>query len=68
MPDVDGYMLMRQLRSRSPQAGGQTPAIALTAYAGEFDQQQAIAVGFQHHISKPVEPERLVQAIADLIK
>ncbi|MBE9193075.1 response regulator [Gloeocapsopsis crepidinum LEGE 06123] len=62
MPDVDGYMLMRQVRQRS-----RIPAIALTAYAGEYDQLQAFAAGFQDHLAKPVEPEKLVQAIANLI-
>ncbi|PSB27482.1 hypothetical protein C7B70_22530 [Chlorogloea sp. CCALA 695] len=32
------------------------PAIALTAYAGEFNRQQAIQSGFQRHLSKPKEP------------
>lgn len=68
MPKTDGYMLMREVRSRSPQQGGQVPAIALTAYAGEMNQQQALAAGFQMHISKPVDPDALVKAIADLIK
>ncbi|WP_335070811.1 GAF domain-containing protein [Nostoc sp.] len=64
MPEMDGYMLMRQVRSLKPEQGGTIPALALTAYAGEMDQQQAIAVGFQQHISKPVDPEELVKAIA----
>ena len=34
MPEVDGYMLMRQIRAMLPERGGQIPAIALTAYAG----------------------------------
>ncbi|MEH1975667.1 MAG: AAA family ATPase [Nostoc sp.] len=66
MPEMDGYMLMRQIRSLKPEQGGTIPAIALTAYAGEMDHQQAIAVGFQQHISKPVDPEELVKAIASL--
>jgi CheY-like chemotaxis protein len=66
MPEVDGYMLMRQVRMRSPEQGGQTPAVALTAYAGEINQQQALAAGFQRHLAKPVEPEALVKVIADL--
>ncbi|MEH2148128.1 PAS domain-containing hybrid sensor histidine kinase/response regulator [Nostoc sp.] len=68
MPKTDGYMLMREVRSRSPQQGGSVPAIALTAYAGEMNQQQALAAGFQMHISKPVDPDVLLKAIADLIK
>jgi PAS domain S-box-containing protein len=82
MPDMDGYMLMQQIRQRSPQQGGlicglseaipkalrhEVQAIALTAYAGEYDQQQALKVGFQKHIPKPVEPEALVNAISELI-
>jgi CheY-like chemotaxis protein len=68
MPEVDGYMLLRQVRMRSPQQGGQTPAIALTAYVGEINQQQALAAGFQRHLAKPVEPEALVKVIADLTR
>jgi PAS domain S-box-containing protein len=67
MPKTDGYMLMREVRARSPQQGGRVRAIALTAYAGEMNQQQALAAGFQMHISKPVDPDALVKAIADLI-
>ncbi|MEH1901917.1 MAG: AAA family ATPase [Nostoc sp.] len=63
MPEMDGYMLMQEVRSLEPEQGGTIPAIALTAYAGEIDHQQAIAVGFQLHISKPVDPEELVKAI-----
>ncbi|MEH2114201.1 AAA family ATPase [Nostoc sp.] len=66
MPEMDGYMLMRQIRSLEPEQGKRIPAIALTAYAGEIDQKQAIAAGFQQHISKPVDPEELVKAIASL--
>lgn len=66
MPEVDGYMLIRQVRQRSPEQGGRVPAIALTAYAGEINQQQALAAGFQVHVSKPVDPEVLVEAIATL--
>ncbi|QKQ72974.1 AAA family ATPase [Nostoc sp. TCL240-02] len=68
MPEMDGYMLMRQIRSLEPEKGGTIPAIALTAYAGEMDSRQAIAAGFQQHISKPVDPEELVKAIGSLIK
>ncbi|MEP6516866.1 PAS domain S-box protein [Microcoleus vaginatus] len=68
MPEMDGYALIRQIRKWSPQQGGTIPAIALTAYAGEINQQQALAAGFQMHISKPVEPEELVKAIARLLR
>ena len=68
MPDVDGYMLMQQVRTLPPEQGGQIPAIALTAYAGEINYQQAIAAGFQRHVSKPVEPTELVAVVTSLAK
>ncbi|MCF2150342.1 response regulator [Desmonostoc muscorum LEGE 12446] len=67
MPDMDGYTLIRQIRKQSPEQGGEIPAIALTAYAGESDRQQALAAGFQQHISKPIEPELLVQTILTIL-
>jgi PAS domain S-box-containing protein len=67
MPEMDGYTLMRQIRNLPPDHGGQIPAIALTAYAGEINYQQALAAGFQTHVSKPVEPDKLTRVIAELI-
>ncbi|MHC5597083.1 MAG: ATP-binding protein [Nostoc sp.] len=67
MPETDGYMLMRQIKVLQAKQAKQIPAIALTAYAGEINQQQALKSGFQKHLSKPVEPEELVKAIAALI-
>ncbi|MBD3885030.1 response regulator [Phormidium tenue FACHB-886] len=67
MPDMDGYALVRQIRQLSDQ-GGKILAIALTAYAGEIDQQQALAAGFQQHITKPIEPEILMQTIWALVQ
>ncbi|MBD2110075.1 response regulator [Nodosilinea sp. FACHB-13] len=75
MPEMDGYELMRQV-SQLQESGGQTPAaqallvpkaIALTAYAGELNQQQALAAGFQGHITKPVEPDDLIKTIVAVI-
>jgi CheY-like chemotaxis protein len=66
MPDIDGYMLIRQIRVLPPEQGGRIPAIALTAYAGESDQKQALAAGFQQHIAKPVEPEKLMRTVVTL--
>lgn len=84
MPEIDGYMLMRQVRLfeasqrelPSAQPGGRIPAIsakrncvaiALTAYAGELDQQQALSAGFQQHLAKPIEPDKLIEAIVNLL-
>ncbi|MDF5710110.1 MAG: ATP-binding protein [Nostoc sp. S4] len=67
MPQTDGYMLMRQVKALQAEQGTEILAVALTAYAGEINQQLALESGFQKHISKPVEPEELIMAIATLI-
>ncbi|HIK19436.1 MAG TPA: PAS domain S-box protein [Leptolyngbyaceae cyanobacterium M33_DOE_097] len=67
MPEMDGYMLMQQVRSLRIDQGGKVPAISLTAYAGEIDYQQAMAAGFQKHIPKPVKPDALIRAIAQVL-
>ncbi|MBD2067293.1 PAS domain S-box protein [Leptolyngbya sp. FACHB-671] len=67
MAEIDGYMLMQQIRSRPPAQGGMIPAIALTAYATEIDQEKALQSGFQKHLTKPLEPEQLVSAVITLL-
>jgi len=66
MPGADGYELLRRVRSRAPEDGGQTPAVALTAYAAESDRSRALRSGFQKHLAKPVSPDALLAAVADL--
>lgn len=66
MPEDDGYWLIRQVRSLKAEAGGQIPAAALTAYASEAEQQQAIEAGFQAHVAKPIEPVQLALLVANL--
>ena len=67
MPEVDGYTLIQKVRTLPPDKGGHIPAIALTAYAREGDRLQAITSGYQRHITKPLEPEQLVQAVLTLL-
>jgi PAS domain S-box-containing protein len=66
MPNEDGYTLMKQIRALAPDDGGQTPAIALTAYARAEDRMRSIRAGFQMHIPKPVEPAELITMVATL--
>lgn len=68
MPEMDGYELIRQIRSGAIALAQQVPAIALTAYAGEFNQQRAIEAGFQQHLAKPVEPQALVKTVMGLMQ
>ncbi|MBD1836878.1 response regulator [Coleofasciculus sp. FACHB-501] len=66
MPDEDGYSLLGKVRKLDASQGGETPAIALTAYAREEDRTQALSAGFQMHLAKPVEPDELANVVAKL--
>jgi CheY-like chemotaxis protein len=67
MPEMDGYMLIQQVRqllAHSPEI----KAIALTANAGATHRQQALFAGFNHHLTKPVDLQKLVAMIVNLTK
>nr|WP_242040850.1 response regulator [Coleofasciculus sp. FACHB-1120] len=66
MPSEDGYSLLEKVRKLDATQGGETPAIALTAYAREEDRTQALSAGFQMHLAKPVEPDELANVVAKL--
>ena len=67
MPHIDGYELMKRIRSRNTASGGDIPGIALTAFAQARDRQRALLAGFQQHIAKPVDPHELIASIASLV-
>jgi len=64
----DGYALIRRVRALPPAEGGDTPAVALTAYARAEDRVKAVMAGFQHHVVKPVEPAELIAMVASLAR
>ncbi|MEA2562455.1 MAG: hypothetical protein QOH06_3959 [Acidobacteriota bacterium] len=66
VPGEDGYSLIRKLRARSAELGGNLPAAAVTAYARSEDRIRALAAGFQAHLAKPIDPAELVATIAAL--
>jgi len=66
VPGEDGYSLIRKIRERSPERGGNVPAAALTAYARTEDRVRALSSGFQTHLAKPIDPAELVATIASL--
>ena len=66
MPEVDGYTLMRRIRTLDdPQKSG-IAAVALTAYARLEDRMKAMDAGFQNHLPKPVEPSELLAVVKSL--
>ena len=57
MPDLDGYEVAKQLRETA--WGKAVRLIALTGWGQEDDKRRAHAAGFDHHLTKPVDPHRL---------
>ena len=66
MPEYNGYALIGRVRARDREHGRLTPAIALTAYATSSDRDTVLSAGFQVHMPKPFEPDKLISVIADL--
>jgi nitrogen-specific signal transduction histidine kinase/CheY-like chemotaxis protein len=63
LPGVNGYDLARQLRDR-PQFHNVT-LIAQTGWGREEDRNEARAAGFDHHLVKPIDHQRLAEILAD---
>jgi CheY-like chemotaxis protein len=62
MPGMDGYEVARQIRSQS--WGTQMMLIALTGWGQEDDKRRAQQAGFDHHLTKPVDPAVLDDLLA----
>src|SRR5712691_12389050 len=62
LPDRSGYELMRELRSSKA-----LPGIALSGFGTEQDVNEARAAGFSEHLTKPINFERLEEAIKNLL-
>jgi len=64
MPELSGYEVARRVREN---VEGQTVTlIALTGWGQERDKEQALAAGFNHHFTKPVEPARISKILRTL--
>jgi PAS domain S-box-containing protein len=66
MPVEDGYGLIKKVRALPKERGGQTPALALTAYARTEDRVRALSEGYQVHLAKPVDRYELAAVITSL--
>ncbi|MFO7278132.1 MAG: ATP-binding protein [Pseudomonadota bacterium] len=68
MPGVNGYELLERVRSAcgAPNARD-IPAIAVTGFARSEDRARALRAGYQEHVVKPVEPDKLAAAIMRVV-
>ncbi len=67
MPVVDGYEWIKQVRMLGLDAGGATPAVAMTALGRPEDRRRAMLAGFQAHVAKPVDAGELIAVLAMLV-
>jgi two-component system CheB/CheR fusion protein len=67
MPDEDGHAFIRRVRALGEARGGDTPALALTALAGEVHHRRSLESGFQAYLTKPVDVNRLVEVLVELL-
>ncbi len=64
LPEMDGNELAKQLRARPETAT--SLLIAVTGYGQERDRDKALAVGFDHHLVKPVDSQKLYSILAGI--
>ena len=57
MPTMDGYEIARYLRGE--ERFGSCVLVALTGFGQESDRQLAREAGFDHHLVKPIDVEKL---------
>ena len=64
MPHLDGFAMLKAIRETVKNAN--TRAIAYSGYSGANEVARAKAAGFDRHITKPIDVERLLAAIAEV--
>ena len=64
MPELDGFGATARIRAAEQTAGGHTPIIAMTAYAGEGDRERCLAAGMDDYVPKPIRKPLLASALA----
>lgn len=68
MPEMDGYEATRRIRALPDKEKASVPIVAMTANAFEDDRKNALSVGMNGHIAKPLDVEILFQVLAELTK
>jgi CheY-like chemotaxis protein len=63
MPGMDGFGLLREIRALGPDAGGNVPVIAMTAFVRQGERAYMLDAGFQACLPKPFTPDKLLEAI-----
>jgi signal transduction histidine kinase/ActR/RegA family two-component response regulator len=67
MPGEDGYALRARIQGYEERSGSAVPVIAITGYASVQDRRRALDAGFVRHLSKPIDLDALVAAVAEAV-
>ena len=62
----DGYALIREVKELETQGRRPLPAMAVTAYARQEDQDRAIAAGFNRYLAKPIRTKAIIEMVHEL--
>ena len=68
MPKMDGYKATQAIRNLPDKDKARIPIIAMTANAFEEDKREAIAAGMDGHIAKPIQVDKLLSMLAEMIR
>jgi CheY-like chemotaxis protein len=68
MPGEDGHAFLRKLRALGPERGGRVPAVALTAFTSREARELSRECGFHYHLDKPIDPVKLADVLAGLVR
>ena len=68
MPKMDGYKATQAIRHLPDKDKARIPIIAMTANAFEEDKREAIAAGMDGHIAKPIQVDKLLSMLAEMIR
>ena len=66
MPGLDGTQFMKRIRALPPERGGNTPALAVTAYDAQYAASAAQDAGFNAYLTKPLRLDVLASVVKDL--
>ena len=67
MPGMDGYEVVEKIRALEPDLGTSVPVIAVTGFQRLQDYAEADGSSFDFFLVKPINPDELIRAIADVL-
>ena len=67
MPVMNGYEAVRIIRGLKDQKLADIPILAMTANAFEEDKQEALRCGMNGHIAKPIDIEKLMETLDQVL-